>query len=98
MSIHIETLGINSNFFDLGGKSILIPPIVITLKNQHDIDISIVDMFQHPTIALMASHIDSVGTSDILIKAQSSAEKQKAALKVSGQKNPFARLRRQRRS
>ena len=97
-TLNIDTLGINSNFFDLGGKSLLIPQIVIALKNQHDIDISIVDMFQYPTIALLASHIDSDDTSSVLMKAKSSAEKQKAALAASGKKNPFARLRSQRKT
>ena len=57
----LETENINRHdqFFDIGGKSILIPQIVIQLKKKHGIDIRIVSLFQYPTIASLSAFIDS---------------------------------------
>ncbi len=55
----LKMIGVNDNFFELGGRSILMPRVVIQLKKTFGIDISLVDMFQYPTIALIARCIDS---------------------------------------
>ena len=53
----IDDIGMEDNFFDLGGTSILMPGIVIRLSKTVGRKISIVDMFQNPTIRMMAGHI-----------------------------------------
>ncbi len=45
-------------FFEMGGKSILIPQIVILLKKKHGIDITIADFFRYPSVRALASFID----------------------------------------
>ena len=57
-ALGFEDIGLDDNFFDLGGKSILMPRIVIQLSKMYAMKISIVDMFQHPTVRMMARHID----------------------------------------
>ena len=47
----------NDNFFDAGGESILIPAMVIRLQKQFGISISIVDVFQYPTVAKLAAFL-----------------------------------------
>ena len=52
-----DDIGMNDNFFDLGGRSILMPGIVIRLSKMYGMKISIVDMFQNPTIQMMSDYI-----------------------------------------
>lgn len=49
----------NDNFFDAGGDSILIPSMVIRLKKGLGISISIVDVFQYPTVATLAAFVSA---------------------------------------
>lgn len=47
----------DDNFFEIGGKSILIPLIVLQLRKEYNINISIVDVLRYPTISSLASFI-----------------------------------------
>jgi FkbH-like protein len=52
-------IGINDNFFEIGGDSVFIPKIVIRLQKEFNITIQIVDIFQYPTVKLLAGFISS---------------------------------------
>jgi len=51
------SIQVTDNFFDVGGKSILIPNIVIRLKNELGLDIDIVDVFQYPTVSSISEFL-----------------------------------------
>ncbi|MDZ8261463.1 non-ribosomal peptide synthetase [Nostoc sp. ChiQUE01b] len=55
--LHLEKVGINDNFFDLGGHSLLIVELNHKLKKDLSKDISIVEIFQNPTINLLAEYL-----------------------------------------
>ena len=44
-------------FFEIGGTSILIPSIVMRLKKEYDIDITIIDIFKYPSIKALKDNI-----------------------------------------
>ncbi len=48
--LKLEEVGLNDNFFDLGGHSLLIPKLQAELKSQLNLDIKAVDIFKYPTI------------------------------------------------
>jgi len=54
----IDNIGIDDNFFDLGGYSLLVTQTYNLLK-KNDFHISIVDIFQNPTIRLFSKHVDT---------------------------------------
>ncbi len=56
--LQIEQVGVEDNFFDLGGHSILIPEIIEMLHKAHGLSISMIDMFQYPTISAVAAIVD----------------------------------------
>ncbi len=56
--LHLEKAGINDNFFDLGGNSLLMVKVNNKLREVMDCDISIVEMFQNPTIKSLAKYIN----------------------------------------
>ena len=53
----IENLGLHNNFFDLGGNSLHLVRIQNRLEKTFKRDVSIVDLFQHPTINILARHL-----------------------------------------
>jgi acyl carrier protein len=50
----IEGIGINDNFFDLGGNSVVAITLISRLRKQFDTDLSINVIFEAPTVAGMA--------------------------------------------
>jgi len=56
--LNIEPIGIEDNFFDSGGNSLLALQSVALLKQEYGIDLSIVKIYQLPTIAALSNVID----------------------------------------
>ena len=55
--LHLEKVGINDNFFDLGGHSLLIVQVNSKLRESFNCNLSIVELFQNPTINAIAQYI-----------------------------------------
>ncbi|CAM3687654.1 non-ribosomal peptide synthetase [Paracidovorax anthurii] len=54
----VEPVGMNDNFFDLGGHSLLLIRAHRMLQERWGWTLPLVDLFQHPTVETLASHID----------------------------------------
>lgn len=50
-ALNVQKVGIDDNFFELGGHSLLIVQIHSKLKKLFNQDLSITDLFEHPTIS-----------------------------------------------
>jgi aryl carrier-like protein len=57
--IKLERIGIHDNFFELGGHSLLATQVVGRLRHVLEQDIPLRNLFEHPTIAQLASAIDT---------------------------------------
>jgi amino acid adenylation domain-containing protein len=55
--LHLDKVGIHDNFFDLGGHSLLILQVNNKLRAILQQDISVVTMFQNPTIYSLAEYL-----------------------------------------
>ena len=55
--LQVDDIGVHDNFFDLGGHSLLMARIHGQLGETFNADISVVDMFSHPTIYALAQLI-----------------------------------------
>ncbi|MFN6470969.1 MAG: amino acid adenylation domain-containing protein [Nostoc sp. SerVER01] len=55
--LQLENVGINDNFFDLGGHSLLIVQVNNQLRTIFQQDIPVVTMFQNPTIHSLAGYL-----------------------------------------
>jgi phthiocerol/phenolphthiocerol synthesis type-I polyketide synthase E len=53
----IDRLGIHDNFFDLGGNSLIGLKVISRLKNELDLDIPVMALFQGPTVSALAKVI-----------------------------------------
>jgi amino acid adenylation domain-containing protein len=56
--LQIDDIGALDNLFDLGGTSLLCIQTVAMLAQQHNIDIPVTTIFQHPTVRALAQIID----------------------------------------
>lgn len=80
--LSIDAVSTRSNFFDLGGTSLLMARIAIELGRDHGREVTLVDLFQYPTIADLARHLDGSGTAgDAVGRAEVSALRQRTALR-----------------
>ena len=56
----LEHIGINDDFFELGGHSLMAAQITARLKQTFEIDLSLRSVFELPTIAQLAQHIETI--------------------------------------
>jgi amino acid adenylation domain-containing protein len=56
--LKLEKVGIHDNFFDIGGNSLLLVQVNNKLREILQIDLSVVETFQNPTVKLLAQHLD----------------------------------------
>ena len=58
--LKIDKIGIHDNFFELGGHSLLATRVVARLRANFNIDLPLRKLFDMPTVARLADHIESV--------------------------------------
>jgi acyl carrier protein len=54
-----KSVGINDNFFDLGGHSLLVVQLQSRLRKKMNCQISLVELFQRTTVSAIASYLDA---------------------------------------
>ncbi|MGA9770775.1 MAG: amino acid adenylation domain-containing protein [Blastocatellia bacterium] len=86
--LKVEKVGLNDNFFDLGGHSLLAVRVHKKLQEVLNMSISIVDLFQYPSVSALARHLEQ-DAGDSLSSPQS--EKRDESLEAG--KKRFQRLR-----
>ena len=67
--LKIERVGVNDNFFLLGGHSLLGTQLIARVSDTFGVDLTLLKLFDHPTVAEMASEIENL----ILAKVAQSA-------------------------
>jgi 3-oxoacyl-(acyl-carrier-protein) synthase len=55
--LSVDQVGVNDNFFDLGGHSLLLVKTCERLSAELERDLRVVDLFTYPTVAALARHI-----------------------------------------
>jgi amino acid adenylation domain-containing protein/non-ribosomal peptide synthase protein (TIGR01720 family) len=73
--LNVETVGANDNFFDLGGHSLLLVKVHRQLRDRLSREISVVDLFQFPTVGALARHVAGDALEAAAIEARVSADR-----------------------
>ncbi len=56
-ALGVEHVGMQTNFFDLGAHSLMVAEVHIQLQQSLGKEISLVDLFQYPTVSALAAHL-----------------------------------------
>ncbi|HWW74572.1 MAG TPA: beta-ketoacyl synthase N-terminal-like domain-containing protein, partial [Pyrinomonadaceae bacterium] len=56
-ALDIDRVGVDDNFFDLGGHSLLMPRVHARLRSTVGPNLSLVELFQYPTVRTLAARI-----------------------------------------
>jgi amino acid adenylation domain-containing protein len=79
--LHLEKVGIHDNFFDLGGHSLLMVQVNNKLRDVFNRDLSIVELFQNPTISSLAQYLSQKSEETTAFEAvQNRVQKQLEAI------------------
>lgn len=64
---NIDKVSIHTNFFDLGGNSLLVTKVHSKLRAALKRDIQVIELFKHSTIHSLAKYLSETGDSPVLI-------------------------------
>jgi amino acid adenylation domain-containing protein len=56
--LRINRVGINDNYFELGGDSLLATQLVSQVRGAFEVELPLVELFRHPTLAELAASIE----------------------------------------
>ncbi len=56
--LRVEKVGVDDNFFDLGGHSLMIVQLIHEINRTHKVSLSVPEVFRNPTVQQMAAMID----------------------------------------
>jgi len=78
--LKIDRVGVNDNFFLLGGHSLLGTQLIARVSDTFGVDLTLLKLFDHPTVAEMASEIENL----ILAKVAQSARADQSGERSTG--------------
>jgi acyl-coenzyme A synthetase/AMP-(fatty) acid ligase len=61
----LETVGSRDSFFDLGGNSLLLVRVAGLLQQRLRRDVTVLQLFEHPTVQALAAHLTQVQAPDL---------------------------------
>jgi acyl carrier protein len=78
-ALGVEEVGLNENFYDMGAHSLTVAEVHAKLQNGLGYEISIVDLFQFPTISSLCRHLMGAGSRDVAHRASERAQRRRLA-------------------
>ncbi|HFB67736.1 MAG TPA: non-ribosomal peptide synthetase, partial [Calditrichae bacterium] len=92
--LQVDTVGLNDNFFDLGGHSLNVIQLQTRVKEVFDREIAVVDLFKYPTVSAFARFLsEGHEEKQVTAQARERVAKQRSALNIQR-----ARMRKRRQS
>jgi amino acid adenylation domain-containing protein len=78
--LHLELVGLEDNFFDLGGDSLLLVAVHSQLQKTLHVEIEVMDLFEYTTIRSLSQHLaKNVPEQPVFAAVQEQAQKQREA-------------------
>jgi amino acid adenylation domain-containing protein len=78
--LHLQKVGLNDNFFDIGGHSVLLLQVHARIGAVTSTKVSVAELFQYPTISALAQHLSKPSAAGgRLSKVRDRARRQAAA-------------------
>lgn len=60
--------GVDDNFFDLGGHSLLVPKILYGIYEEYEVNLPVVTIFNYPTITELGGYLEAILLGDQIIE------------------------------
>lgn len=76
-TLQLDKVGVNDNFFDLGGHSLLIVRVHQLLREQVERPVSLTDLYRFPTIAKLSEFLNSDKKNESLKKSSDRASRRR---------------------
>ena len=93
----IESVGVDENFFDAGGTSIQMPSVAFRIWKELNMKVSLVELFQYPTISMLARHLSQPLTVfGDLASTETAGRRQREIVRTQQLPAAFQRLKRHR--
>ena len=70
----LDEVGVNDNFFDLGGHSLNVLQVISRMQSAFDLELPLASLFKSPTIGTLAEYIETVNKAKAMFKAVAMAE------------------------
>jgi len=77
--LHLDRVGLNDNFFDLGGNSLLVVQAQAKLRAELGVSVPVVRLFQYPTVGRLASFLGNGESNSRLQRGRARGSNQRAA-------------------
>ena len=58
--LKLDRVGVNDNFFHLGGHSLLGTQVIARVSERFGVDLTLLKLFDHPTVAEMSAEIEDL--------------------------------------
>ncbi len=78
--LQLDVVGIEDNFFELGGNSLLLTQIYNKLSDKFEAKLSIVMLFQYPTIKTLTQQLSQTASKETAIKKNTSSQQNRKSL------------------
>ncbi len=78
----IENVGVNDNFFEIGGHSLLLTRVHSRLNKQFQREFSLIDLFTHSTISALAKYVTADNEKETFLMNDDRIKKQKEAKRM----------------
>ena len=75
----VERVGVNDNFFEIGGHSLLLAQVQSRLKETLGREVAMVDLFRFPTVRTLSAHLGEGVEDNTAERGQARAEARRAA-------------------
>ena len=72
--LRLEEVGINDDYFDLGGTSLLAVDLLARIENRFGVRLPLTTLVEAPTVALLGKALDKRGSSDSLVLIRQGTE------------------------
>ncbi|HEY6351461.1 MAG TPA: non-ribosomal peptide synthase/polyketide synthase [Candidatus Angelobacter sp.] len=80
-ALGVERVGLDDNFFDLGGHSLLVARVRFSLRQKLQRNIALIDFFTYPTVRALAARLEEGEEKTVTISdSQERAARQRASL------------------
>lgn len=84
--LNIDQIGVNDNFFDIGGHSLLLIQVYYKIKENFETDLSVVDMFKYSTIRLLSEYLAAEEKEDTVAEKVQQTQQSKKSMKINRQR------------